>query len=345
MQVLSTRDFKSFKALAQMTQPKLHSAVYKMLCAIYPKDKVRITKDVVCAEGDIPICLVAHMDTVFAEPPHEIYYDREANVMWSPYGLGADDRAGVFSIFKILAAGYRPHIVFTTDEERGVIGAGKFAAEPCPFKELKYVIELDRAYAMDCVFYDDINDEFHEYVESFGFVTAPGTFTDIVELCPAWGVSGVNLSIGYRNEHSVSETLFVGYMLATIAKVEKMLDDADNAKRYDFTSIYGNDYICTCAKCGKTGTTRLMIPVIDQNQKRVWICNDCLGDTEIDWCDYCYEGFLPGIVNEDGLCPKCAEKLKEQANELFGYPTNSGTIRQGDRVEPGVYFKWDEDAF
>ena len=41
----------------------------------------------------------------------------QKNVMISPDGLGADDRAGVFMIMNIVKAGFRPHVIFTTDEE------------------------------------------------------------------------------------------------------------------------------------------------------------------------------------------------------------------------------------
>ena len=107
-----------------------------------------LTKDYLLAKGDIPILLIAHVDTVFPKTPMEIYYDNQKNVMWSPNGLGADDRAGVFAIAKIVQheAHVRPHILLTTGEERGGIGVSQFISDfPIPpFTELKYIIELDR---------------------------------------------------------------------------------------------------------------------------------------------------------------------------------------------------------
>lgn len=343
MQTLSARDLYSFKTLAMMTQPKLHKTVYKMLKNMYPEGKVRKTADAVCAEGEIPICLVAHLDTVFPSPPEEIYYDPKANVMWSPDGLGADDRAGVFAIFKILSAGYRPHIVFTTDEEKGAIGASNLTQEPCPFKELNYIIELDRANAIDCVFYEGANYDFEEYVESFGFVTALGSFSDIVELCPAWGVSGVNLSIGYRDEHTYTEILFVGQMLATIEKVKKMLDAPDR-KKYPFISQYGYNTMCQCHGCGKVGASYLMVPVtVDKDNHKVWLCGDCVAKEDIEWCDYCYEGFMPGLLNAEKLCPEC-ERLKKNgfSRKIFG---NTKGFRSYNQLEPGVQSGYDDDLW
>ena len=77
--------------------------LYKKLQKVYGKKSVVRTKDFLVAKGSIPVALVAHVDTVFTSPPkeEEIFYDSEKNVMWSEVGLGADDRAGVFSILKI----------------------------------------------------------------------------------------------------------------------------------------------------------------------------------------------------------------------------------------------------
>ena len=93
------------------------------------------TREYIVAEGSIPICLVAHLDTVNENPPEEIFYDQEQRVMWSPDLLGADDRAGVYAIIRILSDGYRPHIIFTTDEEKGALGAQKLIEDfsECPF--------------------------------------------------------------------------------------------------------------------------------------------------------------------------------------------------------------------
>jgi hypothetical protein len=176
---------------------------------------------------------VAHADTVFKKPPQRIFYDKQKNVMWSPEGLGADDRAGVFAIIQIIKSGLRPTVIITTDEEKGGIGASALVRNmPKPPTDLKYIIQLDRQGSMDCVFYDCLNKEFEEYVESFGFVTDFGSFSDISVLCPAWRVAGVNLSIGYYDEHSVSETLYIGHMNSTILKVKNMLRDAKRADSY-----------------------------------------------------------------------------------------------------------------
>ena len=348
MHVLSTRDLNSFKTLARMTQYQLQHTVYRMLNKIYPSENVYITKDVVYAIGDIPILLVAHLDTVFPSPPEEIYYDKDAGIMWSPDGLGADDRAGVFSILKILSDNYKPNVLFTTDEESGGIGANNFASTTiCPFKDLKYIIELDRNGSLDCVFYDNDNFEFQKYVESFGFAMSYGTYSDIVELCSVWDVSGVNLSIGYKNEHSYIETLNVNHMLMTIEKVKKMLDNPPEEK-FEYVSEYDPQIICKCSKCGNVNSIFNMIPVtVDKQNHKTWYCGDCVTADSVEWCNKCYEGFKPGILNKDNICPSC-EKIQSRLNNneftksLF---KNSTAIQPSNRVQSRNSKSKDEFSF
>ena len=194
---MSENDYQLFRALAELTQEQLRNLLFAHLKRKYKK--IIATEDYIYAVGDVPIGLLAHMDTVFKAPPEEIYYDTRQNVIWSPQGLGADDRAGVFAILKILQqTKLRPSIIFTTNEEVGGLGAFQLADEvKKPVSDLKFLIQLDRRGSDDCVFYDCDNREFVNFIESYGFKENFGSFTDISILCPIWGIAGVNLSIGY----------------------------------------------------------------------------------------------------------------------------------------------------
>ena len=121
MRYLTKKELNVLKKICSLTQPGLKVFMSQFLRKKYALDTVIETDDFICAKGDIPIALVAHMDTVFKKLPENIYYDADQNVMWSPQGLGADDRAGVFAIISIINKGYRPHIILTTDEEIGGI--------------------------------------------------------------------------------------------------------------------------------------------------------------------------------------------------------------------------------
>jgi len=182
------------------------------------------------------------LDTVEQKPPVDIYYDQEQGVMWSPQLLGADDRAGVYAIIQIVEAGYRPHIIFTTDEEIGAVGAQVLVTQKpdCPLENLKAIIQLDRRGSDDCVFYDCDNPDFTKYIESFGFKQAYGSFSDISVIAPIWGVAAVNLSVGYYNEHQHIEILKTRELDKTIQRVKQILDKSNNMLSYSYIEAEKN---------------------------------------------------------------------------------------------------------
>lgn len=318
-----------------MSEDSVRKAMVSFLNKHYRR--VISTKHYICAEGDIPIALVAHMDTVF-EVPSEIFYDKERNVMWSPSGMGADDRTGIFLILQIIKEGFKPHIIFTTGEEKGCVGSGILAGQKCPFKDLRYMIQLDRRGTNDCVFYDCDNKDFVSYVEKFGFSEALGSFTDISELCPKWKVAGVNLSVGYKDEHTKQERLYVTPMFATLEKVKRMLSE-DTIPSFEYIeSIYsysssewyrkilGYDYSSygydfddqKCDYCGKLCLSEEMMIVQSEHNYYKYVCTDCYcNKLNVAYCDVCKDPYeLPkdAVIKEGeiSLCPACRSK-KERA--------------------------------
>ncbi len=301
-------------------------AMGQYLADKYDKNII-ITKDYIVAIGDIPIALVAHMDTVFKTPVSDLYYDRRKGVLWSPEGLGADDRAGIFAIIKILQEGYRPSIILTTGEESGGVGAcALIDAHPtCPIPNLKYMIQLDRHGTNDCVFYDCYCPEFVDYVESFGFCERWGSFTDISFLMPEWQIVGVNLSVGYEDEHSHQEILNVNPLFDTIRKVKKMLSEknipnfkydelvAANSLWWKKASVFGQH----CSKCKKLHSEYELFPVIGIDKKVKYYCPDCIVGNA-DWCDRCGEAFEIIAPTTEKLCKECKDEIcmKTSKNNL-----------------------------
>ncbi len=195
-------------------------------------------KDFVFADGDIPVMLIAHLDTVHRELP-DVYYDKKKKVLWSPQGIGGDDRCGVYAILKICET-HKPYVLFTTDEETGGQGAKVF----CDFfkdtnlKEyINFMIEIDRRGRNQAVFYDCGNEEFKKYILSFGFNEQYGTFTDISKIGPAFDIAAVNFSAGYYNEHTTTEHIKLDDLFHTINKIKEILEDTKNHKYYDFQEI------------------------------------------------------------------------------------------------------------
>lgn len=296
--------------------------------------KTESTNNYIFAKGNIPVLLIAHVDTVLKSPPTEIFYDSEKTVMWSPRGLGADDRAGIFSILKILEDNsLRPSILFTNGEEKGGIGAKAFVLKypKSPIKNLKYIIQLDRQGEKDCVFYDCGNKKFEKYVNSFGFKTEWGTFTDISIIAPKWDIAAVNLSVGYFYEHTTSEHLVLNYMVKTIFKVTKMLKDAKSVKKFDFQADYSYySYSCDvpsvkpfeiCDRCFGVFPCEELNLVTESNSEEKLYCPECF-DIFVDehkdtlrWCTSCGYPFV-GKKGDEKQCPFCTLEKEEKNGKI-----------------------------
>lgn len=314
-------NYNLYTAISSMTQENLHQSLKTFLTKRYSEDKVvEMEEHFLFAIGNIPICLVAHLDTVHKRLPHEIFFDQSKNVIWSPQGLGADDRAGVYAILELVKRGLRPCVLFTWDEETGGYGATQAGQLLKDLGCVDFCIELDRRGQNDSVYYECDNPDFEEYINSFGFETAIGSFSDICFICPEWGVAGVNLSIGYENEHTLQEILRVDWMMNTIDKVEKICYnksydkekfkfiqleykssfDEDNwwssfcstsytskssvkSNGYDFayTSSYTKKPEQACDCCGQFVPGYKIIPINEEN-----ICERCY-DLNYDYCTKC----------------------------------------------------------
>lgn len=194
------------------------------------------------AEGDAPYMLVAHLDTVHTKLPSIICYSKDGDYMMSPQGIGGDDRCGVYIVLSLLEKlPFRPHIVFTMEEETGGHGASAFVAYinsngTCP--NLKYIVEFDRKGNDDCVFYHCDNQDFVEFVEGFGFKKAYGTFSDISIIAPSMGVAAVNLSSGYYNPHTEHEYVSMNDMNKIINSAYEMLCFECESFEYIEAEIY-----------------------------------------------------------------------------------------------------------
>ena len=327
MRTLTIQEVNTIEKLFQLNQNSLLKTMNHYLKNKY--DNVIATKDYIIAVGDIPVGIVAHADTVFKKPPQRIFYDERKNVMWSPEGLGADDRAGIFAIIQILKMGLRPTVIITADEEIGGLGASSLIrAFKKPPTDLKYLIQLDRRDSIDCVFYDCDNKDFVKYVESFGFKENWGTFSDISYLAPDWGVSAVNLSIGYKDEHSVSEVLHVDWMYRTIERVKTMLDEevipyfeyVENPYTYAWLQSYyshngyygkGKSSVETassgqvvCPNCHSVWDIEDTYPVeIGENTYGDY-CLNCIALDKVHWCSFCGDPFIPD-AGQDNICRRC----------------------------------------
>jgi len=177
------------------------------------------------------VLLVAHADTYWDKKwsDHGDFinakseYEREDDIIRSisdSYGIGADDRAGCAILWLLKDLGHS--LLITTGEEHGQIASNWIMNSPENNdirdeiqNEHQFVIQLDRRNGTDYKCYNVGSDKFREYVNDMTKYTEPdrSSRTDIVILCDK--ITGVNLSIGYCNEHKKTEYINIREWLHT----------------------------------------------------------------------------------------------------------------------------------
>lgn len=214
--------------IVRLTQSELKQAAKQELEARAYKPISK--KGFLYAEGELPVLLVAHLDTVHKTPVRNILYSKDGHLIMSPEGIGGDDRCGVYMIMEILRSA-RCHVLFTEDEETGCQGARAFANSKIR-PGINYIVELDRRGGNDAVFYQCENPEFTDFICSFGFEEVRGSFSDISVIAPRLGAAAVNISAGYYNEHSRHEYINLLEVERNISRVAEMVQS--QSEQYDY---------------------------------------------------------------------------------------------------------------
>lgn len=218
----------TFEEIIRKSQQALKKVLLSELTHMGYRTKTK--KGFIYAKGNVPVMLVAHMDTVHKVPVKTICYSENKRIIMSPEGIGGDDRAGVYMILQIIKK-YRCHVLFCEDEEIGGIGAQKFIGNNIK-PEINYIVELDRQGSNDAVFYNCDNPEFTKFVTGFGFQEEMGSFSDISILAPGLKVAAVNISAGYYCEHSRHEYVDLWVIEKNIGLVGKMVSSSTEKFEY-----------------------------------------------------------------------------------------------------------------
>lgn len=228
---------KLFSTILKLDANTLHKFLKNYLTGIMGYDNISdVPNKYLYCKGNIPVLLVAHLDTVHIKTPTDIFTDHEKGVIWSPQGIGGDDRAGVYGVLKVLEH-CKPHVLFLHDEEIGGIGAD-YATYHLDPPEVNYMIEFDRKGVGEAVFYQCGNKEFQDFILGFGFNKNYGSFSDISVLSPIWDLASVNLSIGYHNAHTLHEYIVLDQLYDTVFKTIDIINHEKSNMRYDFQEIY-----------------------------------------------------------------------------------------------------------
>ena len=166
------------------------------------------------------VLLVAHADTVWDReygydpgPTNEIMIeDGNIRAVNEEFGLGADDRAGCAMLW--LLKDLVHSLLVTNGEEHGQTGSSWLKSHNKHIyneinRDHQFVMEFDRRNGGDFKCYDVGTDEFRFYVTKKTGYTEPDrrATTDIRLLCR--DIPGVNLSVGYHNEHHEKEYLSI----------------------------------------------------------------------------------------------------------------------------------------
>ena len=234
----------------QQILPLNQYQLFHSICKAYKGNYIASKKNFIFVKGVAPILLVAHLDTVHAEPVKQICASADGNILMSPQGIGGDDCCGVYALNKIYEmSAVKPFLLFTCNEEVGGIGAkvfcnclrDKFLSSLC--NSFKLIIEIDRKGNNDAVYYDCVNPNFEHYISSKGFKTALGSFSDISLIAPTLGVAAVNLSAGYYNPHTLHEFINLQELNSTINRVVDIVADSvkDDFHKFQYLEHYAFD--------------------------------------------------------------------------------------------------------
>lgn len=224
---------KEFEMICRASQDILKGYLNHKLKKEY--EEVICNDGYLFAKGDIPILLIAHMDTVHEALPKRFVYENKGDKISAPQGIGGDDRCGIYMITEIIKK-HKCSVLFCEDEEKGGIGASKFVKESfAKDLEFNYMIELDRRGDKDAVFYDCDNEKFEDFITEDGdWKTAWGSFSDISILAPKIGCAAVNLSCGYYNAHTDKEYVILSEMEANIEKVCKLIERTTEEDKFEY---------------------------------------------------------------------------------------------------------------
>ena len=270
-----------FRKICKMSQKDLKQFVAKKLKETH--DKVIVGDGYVFAEGDFPVLLVAHLDTVHKELPRVIMYDTKTDSLSSPQGIGGDDRCGVYMVLEVIKQ-FNCSVLFCEDEEIGGVGAEKFTKTSLAKKlAFNYIIEFDRKGSHDAVFYECDNEDFEEFITEEFYKTAWGSFSDISILAPYFGCAAVNLSCGYYNAHTVNEYVVLSEMDESIYQACRILAKTTDNDAFEYIeTTYNDDWYYYGGGYNQKTTTKLYIIewYNDKTKQDEWVEVDAVSEAE-----------------------------------------------------------------
>jgi len=164
-------------------------------------------------------CLIAHTDEALTYKYEKEIVDKHP--WW--YGkyvgskkqcaLGADDANGIYVILHLLEVLPNLKCVFTVEEELGCLGAEQAVYNVDFFKDCQYFIQADRRGKSDLITFSNCiqitSEEFVSDIKflmnKYGYQEREGIYTDVGIFVRELNLSGINVSCGYYDEHTMRE--------------------------------------------------------------------------------------------------------------------------------------------
>ncbi|RLG11479.1 hypothetical protein DRN73_05275 [Candidatus Pacearchaeota archaeon] len=207
------KDFKNFVNFVSRNYRFKRIFRYKKQFAIFVPHQI-ISNVVLCS----------HFDTVIDNG--KVYIDRKKEVFFG--AIKGDCRAGVLMMLKLSEKG-RISILFN-GEETGAWGVRKFCEkfnyiqEKIPeLRNISFFIEFDRKGRGQFICYNHDNKDLKNLFIENGFIEEEGIFSDISVIEENLNYCGINLSIGYYNNHTEYELLKFEDWLYTYEKVQPII--------------------------------------------------------------------------------------------------------------------------
>lgn len=196
------------------------------------------------------VLLMAHYDTKFKKRSGVLgpYVEDDIKVRVNGFvlesaikgvGIGADDRLGCAACWSCRKMGHG--IILFPEEEVGCRGS-KFMVDNHleVLKGFQFMLQFDRAGARDLAMYNHDSEPFLNFLKSrypqYNKVT--GSSTDVKQLVVPTKTCGVNVSIGFKAQHTENETADILDYMRTVGLTQAMLRMEDIPKFTYFPPVY-----------------------------------------------------------------------------------------------------------
>jgi acetylornithine deacetylase/succinyl-diaminopimelate desuccinylase-like protein len=199
------------------------------------------------------IMFTSHTDSVHRQPGRQRIYIDKYGYIGLPQNttsncLGADDAAGVWLMRELILRRVPALYVFQGAEEIGGIGSDYIATTtPKLLTDIKYCISLDRRGYSSVITHQGTrccSDAFAESLcqqlgpywqpDPTGLFTDSANYTALIPEC-------TNLSVGYNNEHTADEHLYVPHLVSLLTALTNLQPNLLQCTRNPKTDTYWDE--------------------------------------------------------------------------------------------------------